>query len=116
MLATDVEQMSSFLHEVRSSGRSSSVFAVFLALSAFVERDTGVLTCSQRQLARTAGVNSADAHRALDRLVELGVLIREGRGKYRVHPSVMWRGELARRGQAEEAAPKLTLVDGGKSD
>jgi hypothetical protein len=116
MLAADIEQMTSFLHEVRSSERSSSIFAVFLAISAFVERDTGALTCSQRQLARTAGVNIGDVYRALERLIEMRVLIREGKGKYRVHPSVMWRGQLALRGQAEETAPRLTLVEGGRED
>jgi len=116
MLAADVEQMSSFLHQVRAGGRSSATFAVFLAISSFVERDTGILTCSQRQLAKMAGLNIADAHRALDKLVELGVLLREEKGRYRVHPSVMWRGELARRGQAEEATPTLTLVTGGRTD
>jgi hypothetical protein len=35
---------------------------------------------------------------------------------YRVHPSVMWRGELAKREQLEKATPKLTVVDGGKAE
>jgi DNA-binding IclR family transcriptional regulator len=115
MLAASVETVSSFLHEVRAGGRAASTLAVFLAISAFVERDTGMLKCSQRQLAGAAGVNIGDAHRALDRLVELGVLIRGEKGKYRVHPSVMWRGLLDKRGQAEETAPRLTLVEGGKT-
>jgi DNA-binding IclR family transcriptional regulator len=116
MLAADVDQMSSFLHEVRAGGRAASTLSVFLALAAFVERDTGLLACSQRQLARTAGVDISDTNRALDRLVEIGVLIREGKGKYRVHPSVMWRGQLSGREKAEETAPRLTLYEGGKGD
>ena len=60
-------------------------------------------------------MTQGDVHRALERLIEMGVLLREGRGGYRVHPSVMWRGELAKRGQAEAGAPVLTLVEGGKA-
>ena len=52
------------------------------------------------------------AHGALPGLA----LLKEGRGVYRVHPSVMWRGELAKRGQAEAGAPVLTLVGRGRED
>jgi len=116
MLASNAQTISAFLQEVRMSGQPFSVLAVWLAITAHLERDTGVLTCSQRQLAKTAGMAVGDVHRALDRLVSLGVLIREERGKYRVHPSAMWRGHLDIRGQAEETAPRLTLVEGGKID
>ncbi len=54
------------------------------------------MTCSQRQLAKTAGMAVNDVHKALDALVDMEVLIQEERGKYRVHPSAMWRGELDR--------------------
>jgi hypothetical protein len=114
MLAADVSTMSAFLEEVRACSKPFSTLAVWFAISAFIERDTGVLTCSQRQLARAAGMAVGDVSRALEQLVSMGALIREERGKYRVHPSVMWRGTLDRRGQAEETAPRLTLVEGGK--
>jgi hypothetical protein len=114
MLGND--HLGAFLRTVRAGELSSATFAIFLALSAFIERDTGRLRCSQRQLAKMTGIDVGDTHRALDRLVEIGVLIREGKGKYRVHPSVMWRGQLSGREKAEETAPRLTLVEGGKPD
>ncbi len=116
MVAASVETVSAFLHEVRAGGRPYTTLAVWMALAPYVKRDTGEVTCSQRELAATAGVTKSDVYKALDRLLEMGVLLRDGRGRYRVHPAVMWRGELAKRGQAEAGAPVLTLVEGGKSD
>lgn len=116
MLAANVETVSAFLHEVKTGGRPFSTLAVWYALAPYVQRETGEITCSQRQLARTASVTLGDVRRAIIRLVEMGVLLKEGKGKYRIHPSVMWRGQLVSRGQAEEAAPRLTLVEGGKTD
>jgi DNA-binding IclR family transcriptional regulator len=95
---------------------ASSLARVTWWLAPYVKRDTGELICSQRQLARTAGLAQGDVYRALESLIEMGVLLKERRGKYRVHPSVMWRGELAKRGLTEAGAPVLTLVEGGKVD
>ncbi len=116
MVAANVETISVFLHEIRAGARPYSTLAVWLAIAPYVRRDTGAVDCSQRQLAKTAGVAQSDVSRALERLVEIGVLLKERRGHYRVHPSVMWRGELAKRGQAEAGAPALTLVEGGRAD
>lgn len=116
MLAADLETMSAFLHRVKAGSRPYSTLAVWNILPAFLEWDTGALNASQRQLAKAAGVTPGDVSRAIDRLVELGVLIREEKGKYRVHPSAMWKGGLERRGHAEETTPRLTLVEGGRAD
>jgi hypothetical protein len=44
----------------------------------------------------------------------MGVLLRESRGRYRVHPAVMWKGELVKREKVAAVTPNLTLVEGGK--
>jgi len=116
MLSANEQAINAFIEGARVSGQPFSVLAVWFALGAHLERDTGFLTCSQRQLAKTAGMAVGEVHRAIDKLVEMGVLLREEKGKYRVHPSSMWRGGLDRRGEAEETAPRLTLVEGGKAD
>jgi len=116
MFSAHAQTVTAFLNDVRESKQPFSVLAIWFAIAAHLELDTGVLTCSQRQLAKTAGMNVGDVHRALDILVGMGVLIREEKGRYRVHPSVMWRGQLVTRGQAEETTPTLTLVPGGRTD
>jgi len=32
----------------------------------------------------------------------MGALIKQDRGRYKVHPALMWRGQLMRRGKLEE--------------
>ena len=50
---------------------------------------------------------------ALNRLIEIGALERLARGKYRVHPSLMWKGELQKREAAVKLASPLALVEPG---
>jgi hypothetical protein len=114
MVAASVEAVSEFLHEIKAGSRPFSTLAVWHALTPFVAWDTGEIVCSQRELARTAGVAVGDVHRALLRLVEMGAVIKQERGRYKVHPSLMWRGQLHHREQQELQTPVLTLLDGGK--
>ena len=103
MLAANAQTVATFLQEVSTAPRGFSVLRVFYALAPYVQRDTGLVDCSQRTLAKTANVNLGDVSRAMKRLVAMGVLLKEDRGRYRIHPAVMWRGELTRREQAEAA-------------
>ena len=74
----------------------------------------GEVLCSQRSWRETAAMTQARS-RGLGRLVEMGALLREGHGCYRVHPRLMWKGELAGRERVEAVSPELRLVDGGKA-
>src|SRR4051812_7934627 len=91
MVAASRETVAAFLREIGSGPRAFATLAVWYALAPYVRRDTADVICSQRTLARTAGVSLGDVHRALARLVEMGVLLRESHGRYRVHPAVMWK-------------------------
>jgi DNA-binding IclR family transcriptional regulator len=102
------------LREIAAGPRAFATLAVWYALAPYVRRDTAEVICTQRTLARTAGVSLGDVHRALARLVEMGALTRESRGQYRVHPALMWKGELAKRERAEAMAPELRVLEGGK--
>jgi len=114
MLAAKAETVAAFLQAVASGPRGFATLRVFYALAPYVRRDTGEVLCAQRTLAKTAGVTIGDVQRAIVRLVEMGVLIKDGRGEYRIHPSVMWKGELIKRERAEAVSPPLTLLSGGK--
>ena len=116
MVAASVETVSDFLAEIRTSSRPFTTLAVWHALAPYIQWDTGDVVCSQRELARTAGVTQSDVYRAFSRLMEMGALIQTGRGCYKVHPSLMWRGQLACRDKQELQTPVLTLLDGGKEE
>jgi DNA-binding IclR family transcriptional regulator len=104
------------MRAIHAGPRAHATLATWLALAPYVRRDTGEVLCTQRTLARTAAISQADVFYGLARLVEMGALLREGRGRYRVHPRLLWKGELAGRERAEAGAPELRLVEGGKVD
>jgi DNA-binding MarR family transcriptional regulator len=98
-----------FLEQVRQSERPYTVVMVTLAMMRYVEPETGKITATQRQIAKAAGIDVAHVNRAMDRLVEMGALIREGRGQYRFYPDFVWRGTLAGRAQT------LQVIEGGRA-
>jgi hypothetical protein len=110
MVSSEADQMAAFLKEVMSGPRALSTLAVWYAALPFIRRDTGEIIVGQRKLAQTAHVALGDVSRALKRLVEMGVLLKEGKGTYRVNPAFAWNGSLAKREQAAKSAPNLTLV------
>jgi Firmicute plasmid replication protein (RepL) len=111
MVAASPETVATFLRAVAEGPRGFATLRVWHALAPYVRRDTGEVVCTQRTLARTAGVSIGDVQRAVARLVEIGALLREERGRYRVHPRLMWKGELAKRERAQAEAPVLRLVE-----
>jgi len=114
MVTASPETVAAFLRAVAEGSRGFATLRVWYALAPYVRRDTGEVICSQRSLARTAGVSIGDVQRAMARLVEMGALLREERGCYRVHPRLMWKGELAKRERAEAVMPELEVIPGGK--
>ena len=110
MVNSDEANMQAFLKAVGEGPRPFSTLAVWNGLLPFVRRDTLELLCGQRRLAQTAGVSLGDVSRALARLVEMGCLLQEGKGRYRANPAFIWRGELAKREKAQAEAPKLRLI------
>jgi hypothetical protein len=110
MVTAHQETVAAFLHAVRKGPRAYATLAVWNALAPFVRRDTGEVICTQRTLAKTASLSQGDVQRGLGRLVEIGALLKDGKGMYRVHPSVMWKGELVKRERTEAILPTLKLV------
>ena len=111
MVAAQQQLVADFLKAIRSGPRAYATLAVWHALTPFVRPDTGELLCTQQTLASTAAVKQSDVSRALARLVEIGALEQEGRGRYRIHPTLMWKGELAKREAAEKRTPPLRIVE-----
>ena len=111
MVASEAQQMSAFLKAIMDGPRALSTLAVWNGLLPYIRRDTGEIIAGQRKIAETSHVALGDVSRALARLVEMGVLLKEGKGTYRVHPAFAWKGELASRETKLTAAPKLRLLE-----
>ena len=79
---------------------------------------------TQTQIAEAANLSIQNTSTALSRLVGIGVLIRTGRGRYKVNSHVAWSGPLHKREIAAKdhapvppppAGPLLVVMEGGKS-
>jgi hypothetical protein len=110
MVASEAERMSAFLKAIDDGPRANSTLRVWVGLLPYIRRDTGEIICGQRKLADTAHVALGDVSRALARLVEMGALLKEGKGTYRVHPAFAWRGTLTTRERVAAVAPKPKLA------
>jgi hypothetical protein len=74
MVTASQETVSAFLREIGQGPRAFATLAVWYALAPFVRRDTAEVICTQRTLARTAGVSLGDVTRVASRSVlELAV-------------------------------------------
>lgn len=110
MITSDARTIGIFMKAINAGPRARSTLAVWLSLSPFVRRDTGEIICGQRRLAELSGVALADVSRALARLVEIGALLKKGKGSYWLNPHFAWNGSLANRERVAQMAPQLELV------
>jgi DNA-binding transcriptional ArsR family regulator len=99
------------LAKISRGPRPYATLCVWNAALAHTAPDTGALEASGTRLATVAGISQQAVCQALARLVEIGALIREERGRYRIRPALMWKGELAKREAAEKLALPLRLVE-----
>jgi len=93
---------------------------VWNACISFIAYDRdGEIAAKQAQIAEAADVTATNTSTALSRLVEIGVLIRTGRGRYKVNSHVAWSGPLHKRELAAKEhqplpGPLLVVMEGGK--
>ena len=116
ILPATAETAAAFLKAIAAGPFAYATLLVWCALGPYVRPEGGEIRCTFRTLARTAGVSVRDVSRALERLVEIGVLLRDVRGCYRIHPHVDLQGETAKREPVKPPSPKLILIDGGKAE
>jgi len=92
---------------------------VWNACISFIAYDRdGEIAAKQAQIAEAADVTATNTSTALSRLVEIGVLIRTGRGRYKVNSHVAWSGPLHKRELAAKEhqplpGPLLVVMEGG---
>lgn len=116
------EQQRAVLKAIMDGPKPLQTVAVWNACISFIAYDRdGEIMASRTQIAEAAGVLPQHTSTALSRLVEIGVLSRIARGRFRVNPYVAWCGPLPSRDNAVKEhrampvkAPALSVVEGGK--
>jgi hypothetical protein len=102
------EQSRIILKRIVNGTRPGTTLAVWEAARSYAEWNTGQITASIQELAEASGAPAGEVYRALSQLVELGGLIRTGRGRYALNPDVAWTGTLVSR---EAASAELTPAE-----
>ena len=117
------DQQRTVLRTIKSGPKPLQTMAVWQAVISFIAYDRdGEIMASQTQIAEAADVAPTQTSTALSRLVEIGVLIRTGRGRYKVNSHVAWSGPLHKREIAAKdhapvpppPGPLLVVMEGGK--
>ena len=91
------DQLRQVLKAINASPKPLSTLRVWTAVLSRIRYDTGEVMAGGRLLADDAGTTPQEVSRALNRLVEIGALLRLRRGRYAVNPHVAWVGSLDRR-------------------
>ena len=102
------EQSRLILGRIMECQRPLKTLAVWEAVRSYTEWNTGQINVPTHTLAAAAHTTTNEVSRALSQLVELGALVRLGRGRYALNPDVAWSGTLVGR---EQAASELTPAE-----
>jgi hypothetical protein len=94
------EQGRAIQERINDGPRPGVTLGVWMAALSYAAYGTGEIEATRKQLAKLARTTDDEVSRALSRLVEIGALIRTGRGRYALNPAVAWSGLLASREQA----------------
>jgi hypothetical protein len=91
--------------------RPRTTLRVWGVVMVHIQRDTGEITASCRELAEDAVTTPDEAARALDRLAVIGALLKREPDRYAINPHVGWVGDLATRQEMAKDVPPVRLVD-----
>jgi DNA-binding IclR family transcriptional regulator len=93
------------LEAIAVGERSGVTVKIWMAAQLRAQWNTGEVNATVAELAHHANTVPNEAYRALSRLVEIGAIIRTGRGRYAINPHVAWNGSLTNREKAAELSP-----------
>ena len=107
----DPEQQRLVLMAIINGPRPRRTLRVWGMVMVHIQRDTGEITASCRELAEDAGTTPDEIAQALNQLVVIGALLTLEPGRYAINPHVCWVGDPAKRQEAARDVPPVRLVD-----
>jgi hypothetical protein len=95
------DQQRAILKAIQNSPRP---FATVMVWNACISRlnygSTAEVMASRQQLSEDTGMRPQEVSAGLSRLVEIGALVKIGKGRYAINPHVAWQGPLVQRQEA----------------
>jgi hypothetical protein len=107
----DPDQQRLVLNAIINGPRPRRTLRVWGMAMVHIQRDTGEITASCRELAEDAGTTPDEVAQALNQLAVIGALLKLEPGRYAINPHVGWVGDLATRQEAAKDVPPVRLVD-----
>src|SRR3954447_22599953 len=105
------EQQRCVLMAIINGPRPRPTLRVWGLAMVHIQRDTGEIMASCRELAEDAATTPDEAARALDRLTAIGALLKREPGRYAINPHVGWIGDPATRQEVAKDVPPVQLAD-----
>ncbi len=105
------EQQRFMLMAIINGPRPRTTLRVWGVAMVHIQRDTGEITASCRELAEDTGTTPEEVAQALNQLAVIGALLTREPGRYAINPHVGWVGDLATRQEAAKDVPPMRLVD-----
>jgi hypothetical protein len=109
MLNPDQQRL--VLKAINNGPRPLTTLKVWSAAISHIRYDTGEIMAGRERLAEDADIVPEEASRALNRLAEIGALLKLRRGRYAINPHVGWTGSLVKRQESAKEVTELRVID-----
>jgi hypothetical protein len=107
----DPEQQRLVLKIITNGPRARTTLWVWNRALLHIQRDTGEIAASACELADDAGTTADEVAWALNRLAEIGALLKLRPGRYAINPHVGWMGDPLKRQEAAKDVPPVRLIE-----
>jgi hypothetical protein len=105
------QQLRLILKIFNNGPRPLTTLWVWNAVLLHIQRDTGEIAASACELADDAGTTADEVAWALNRLAEIGALLKLRPGRYAINPHVGWMGDPLKRQEAAKDVPPVRLIE-----
>ena len=109
MLNPDQQRL--VLKAIDSGPRPLTTLKVWNAAISHIRYGTSEIMAGRDRLAQDANITPDEASRALNRLAEIGALVKVRPGRYAINPHVGWAGASMKRQEAAKAVPPVRAVE-----
>jgi hypothetical protein len=105
------DQQRTVLNAIDSGPRPLTTLKVWNAAISHIRYDTGEIMAGRDRLAQDANITPDEASRALNRLAEIGALVKVRPGRYAINPHVGWAGTSLKRQESAKTVPPVRAVE-----
>jgi DNA-binding IclR family transcriptional regulator len=88
------EHHRNMVKQILAGPRGKTTLAIWNIALAYAKPGTGEIKASREQIAEDVGTHPTEVSRAMNRLAEIGALVRIKPGQFAMNPHINWIGSL----------------------